>query len=122
MDPPSLRILSYNGSNRAMNTESESDLLKGTDSLRELRRKRRTQSRGSENNILSSASLLEKKSLTAESNTPRHVDSSRSIARITRCTKTASTAQRASFFNSKTNRDQVAGGKENGSKLKVWLR
>lgn len=122
MDPPSLRILNHNGSNRAMNTESESDLLKGTNSLRELRRKRQTQWRGSENNILLSASLLEKNSLTAESNKPRHVDSSRAIARITRSTKTASTAQRASFFNSKTNRDQVAGGKESGSKLKIWLR
>ncbi|KAH9756120.1 kinesin-like protein KIN-14R [Citrus sinensis] len=122
MDPPSLRILNHNGSNRAMNTESESDLLKGTNSLRELRRKRQTQWRGSENNILLSASFLEKNSLTAESNKPRHVDSSRAIARITRSTKTASTAQRASFFNSKTNRDQVAGGKESGSKLKIWLR
>lgn len=122
MDPPSLRILNHNGSNRAMNAESESDLLKGTNSLRELRRKRQTQWRGSENNILLSASLLEKNSLTAESNKPRHVDSSRAIARITRSTKTANTAQRASFFNSKTNRDQVAGGKESGSKLKIWLR
>ncbi|KAL9450117.1 hypothetical protein AB3S75_011945 [Citrus x aurantiifolia] len=122
MDPPSLRILNHNGSNRAMNAESESDLLKGTNSLREIRRKRQTQWRGSENNILLSASLLEKNSLTAESNKPRHVDSSRAIARITRSTKTASTAQRASFFNSKTNRDQVAGGKESGSKLKIWLR
>lgn len=122
MDPPSLRILNHNGSNRAMNAESASDLLKGTNSLRELRRKRQTQWRGSENNILLSASLLEKNSLTAESNKPRHVDSSRAIARITRSTKTASIAQRASFFNSKTNRDQVAGGKESGSKLKIWLR
>ncbi|KDO81245.1 hypothetical protein CISIN_1g0371692mg, partial [Citrus sinensis] len=72
MDPPSLRILNHNGSNRAMNTESESDLLKGTNSLRELRRKRQTQWRGSENNILLSASFLEKNSLTAESNKPRH--------------------------------------------------
>ncbi|KAH9690261.1 kinesin-like protein KIN-14R [Citrus sinensis] len=122
MDPPSLRILNHNGSNRAMNAESESDLLKGTNSLRELRRKRQTRWRGSENNILLSASLLEKNSLTAESNKPRLVDSSRAIARITRSTKTASIAQRASFFNSKTNRDQVAGGKESGSKLKIWLR
>lgn len=125
MDTPSLRRLNYNGSNRTMNMVSESDLLKGTDTLRELRRKRQIQSNGTENNILLSASLLEKKSsataAAAESNKIRHVDSSRALARFTRGTKTVSSAQRA-FSNNRTNKDQVPVGKESGNRLKIWLR
>ncbi|KAL5844528.1 hypothetical protein ACOSQ3_010582 [Xanthoceras sorbifolium] len=113
MDPPSLRCLKMN--------VGSSDLLKGTDSLRELRRKRQSQSKGTKNNFLLSASLLEKKSMTAESNKAKHVDPSRALARITRSTKPFSSNQRASS-NNKTNRDQVQGSKEGSSKLKLWLR
>lgn len=121
MDPPSLRCLNSNEGNQTMSMGS-SDLLKGTDSLRELRRKRQNQSKGTENNFLLSASLLENKLMAGEStNKARYVDPSKAFSRITRITKPVSSNQRASSYN-KTNRDQVPGSKEGSNKLKVWLR
>ncbi|TXG52642.1 hypothetical protein EZV62_021811 [Acer yangbiense] len=119
MDPPSLRCLNSNEGNQTMGS---SDLLKGTDSLRELRRKRQSQSKGTENNFLLSASFLEKKSVvSSETNKARHVDPSKAFARITRSAKPVSCNQRGSS-NNKTNRDQVLGSKEGSNRLKLWLR
>ncbi|KAI9201527.1 hypothetical protein LWI28_024840 [Acer negundo] len=118
-DPPSLRCLNSNEGNQTMGS---SDLLKRTDSLRELRRKRQSQSKGTENNFLLSASFLEKKSMvSSESNKARHVDPSKAFARITRSAKPVSCNQRGSS-NNKTNRDQVLGNKEGSNRLKLWLR
>ncbi|KDP41503.1 hypothetical protein JCGZ_15910 [Jatropha curcas] len=120
VDPPSQRTLG--SSNRTRNQGSV--LLKGTESLRELRRKRDIQSKGTENNFLLSTSLLEKKTLSAESNKVKHLDPSKALARITRSTKPASTAQKACFIsNARVNRDaQVTAVKETNNKLKAWLR
>ncbi|KAK0576133.1 hypothetical protein LWI29_012375 [Acer saccharum] len=119
MDPPSLRCLNSNEGNQTMGS---SDLLKGTDSLRELRRKRQSQSKGTENNFLLSASFLEKKSVvSSETSKARHVDPSKAFARITRSAKPVSCNQRGSS-NNKTNRDQVIGSKEGSNRLKLWLR
>ncbi|KAK1554713.1 hypothetical protein Q3G72_016253 [Acer saccharum] len=119
MDPPSLRCLNSNEGNQTMGS---SDLLKGTDSLRGLRRKRQSQSKGTENNFLLSASFLEKKSVvSSETSKARHVDPSKAFARITRSAKPVSCNQRGSS-NNKTNRDQVIGSKEGSNRLKLWLR
>ncbi|XP_059590614.1 kinesin-like protein KIN-14R isoform X2 [Vitis vinifera] len=116
-DPQSLRSL--NSSNGAM---SQSGLLKGADSLRELRRKRELQSKGIENNFLLSASLIEHKTtLQKESNKGRHIDPSKALARVTRITKLA-TAQRP-LSNNRINREQQATGvKERDNRTRVWSR
>lgn len=118
MDPPSLRSL--NSNSRTMNVGSE--LLKGTDSLRELRRKKQIQSKGSENNLLLSSSLLDKKVISTESNKTRQIDPSRALARITRSTKSVNTVEK-SFSSSKiNNRDQTKSVRESSNRLKMWLR
>lgn len=94
----------------------ESDLLKGTDSLRELRRRREWQSKGTENNILLSTTLLDRKMPSTDSKIARPIDPSRALARVTRNTKPSSTAQRAISTN-KTYRDQVPA-----IKSRIWLR
>ncbi|XP_048330983.1 kinesin-like protein KIN-14R [Ziziphus jujuba] len=104
-----------NSSNQVMNQES--DLLKGTDSLRELRRRREWQSKGIENNILlSKTPLPDRKILSTDSKIVKPVDPSRALARITRNTKPSSTASRV-ISNNKSYRDQVPG-----IKSKIWLR
>ncbi|OMO50800.1 hypothetical protein CCACVL1_30241 [Corchorus capsularis] len=109
MDPPSLRSLT---NSRATNMGS--DLLRGTDSLRELRRKKQVQSKGAENNLLissSASSLLDKKILSAESNKTRQIDPSKALMRITRGTRSVSTVDRTSYANKSSN-----------NKMKTWLR
>ena len=102
----------------------DSLLLKGPDSLRELRRKRDISSKGTENNFLLAASLLEKKTLSPQSNQVRLLDPSKALSRITRTAKPTMNAQKMNSRNNSTriNRDQVIGVKENNSKPKVWLR
>ncbi|XWS24001.1 hypothetical protein CRYUN_Cryun28dG0063700 [Craigia yunnanensis] len=117
MDPPSLRSL--NSNSRTMSVGS--DLLKGTDSLRELRRKKQIQSKGTENNLLLSSSLLDKKMLSTESSKTRQIDPSRALARITMSTKPVNTVEKA-FYSNTTNRDQGKGLRESSNKLKMWLR
>ncbi|KAJ0085760.1 hypothetical protein Patl1_08690 [Pistacia atlantica] len=112
MDVTSLKSLNSNDNNRRKSMGS--DLLKGTDSLRELRRKRQIQSKGTENNFLLTASLVEKKLLTGESNKVKHVDSSKALARMTRSTKAVSVTT--------TQRTLPTISKDGNSKLKMWLR
>ncbi|XP_031279205.1 kinesin-like protein KIN-14R [Pistacia vera] len=112
MDVTSLKSLNSNDNNRRKSMGS--DLLKGTDSLRELRRKRQIQSKGTENNFLLTASLVEKKLLTGESNKVKHVDSSKALARMTRSTKAVSVTT--------TQRTLPTISKDGSSKLKMWLR
>lgn len=112
--PPDMRCLNSNeGNNRG-----SSDLLKGTDSLRELRRKRQNQSKGSENNLLISTPVVEPTSK------GRQMDPSKAIARITRFSKSVSSSNQrvVSSYNRSNNRDQVLGSKEGSNKLKLWLR
>lgn len=120
VDPLSQR--SVNSSNRTMNQGSI--LLKGTDSLRELRRKRDIQSKGTENNFFLSNSLLEKKALSAESNKARHLDPSRALARIARSTNPVSSTRKAYSNTNRITKDQGPWAKESNSnnKYKIWLR
>ncbi|XVE55630.1 hypothetical protein DITRI_Ditri03aG0174100 [Diplodiscus trichospermus] len=119
MDPPSLRSL--NSNSKTINAGS--DLLKGTDSLRELRRKKQQQIRGTENNLLLSSSLLDKKllSTTESNNKTKLIDPSRALARITRSTKAVNSVDKALSRN-KINGDQGKGIRESNNKLKMWLR
>ncbi|CAN1185322.1 Kinesin-like protein KIN-14R [Linum perenne] len=109
---------SLNPSNGMLNTEDKSILLKGTDSLRELRRKRDLQIRGPENNSL----FLGKKVVSAESESSssksRQLDPSRALARITRSgmqQQQAGGSAPIAFPNRfKDNSNTVRG--------KIWLR
>ncbi|KAK3227831.1 hypothetical protein Dsin_007693 [Dipteronia sinensis] len=68
MGPPTLRCLNSNEGNQTMSIMGSSDLLKGTDSLRALKRNRQSQSKGTENNCLLSASFLQESMVSSESN------------------------------------------------------
>ncbi|KAL6983106.1 hypothetical protein U1Q18_016499 [Sarracenia purpurea var. burkii] len=107
--------LSLKSSNRSVSHESV--LLKGTDSLREVRRKRDLQSGGIENSFLLSASSVERKLIPVESNKTRHIDPSKAFARVTRSTKPFLSAQR---FISGKQVLQVPGVKETNTR--TWLR
>ncbi|KAJ8747981.1 hypothetical protein K2173_013119 [Erythroxylum novogranatense] len=93
IDPPSQRSLNSN----SQTVEECSVLLKGTDSLREIRRKRDIQSKGAENNNKFSFPTPESKG-------------SRGLERITR------------KRNNGINRDQQALGAKDTNRLKIWLR
>lgn len=109
--PIGMRILQ--SGNRTSNHGS--GLLKGTDSLREIRRKQ-IQSKGSENNILLSASLLErKKSSSDELEKSKNATSSKALARFTRSIKPVSTVQPV-ISNGKVNRSFDPRLKEKGNK------
>lgn len=115
--PIGMRILQ--SGNRTSNHGS--GLLKGTDSLREIRRKQ-IQSKGSENNILLSASLLErKKSSSDELEKSKNATSSKALARFTRSIKPVSTVQPV-ISNGKVNRSFDPRLKEKGNKLNMRLR
>ncbi|KAL4595477.1 hypothetical protein ACB092_12G093900 [Castanea dentata] len=116
MDPQSMRNL--NSMNQTINQESV--LLKGTDSLHKIRRRRELQSTGTENNILLSTPVLNKRILSTESKNARPIDQSRALARLTRSTKSAATSHRILSSN-KLYKDQVQGNKES-NKSKIWLR
>ena len=116
MDPQSTRNL--NSMNRTINQES--GLLKGTDSLHKIRRRRELQSPGTENNILLSTPVLNKRILSTESKNARPIDQSRALARLTRSTKSVATSHRILSSN-KLYKDQVQGNKES-NKSKIWLR
>ncbi|XP_017604961.1 kinesin-like protein KIN-14R [Gossypium arboreum] len=115
MNPPTRRSLNSNG--RRMN-EMGSDLLKGTDSLRELRRKRQIESKGIENNVLLSSALVEKK-VWSETNKARQIE--QWPCRITRNGKSVNSVER-SFTGNRINWDQGKEPRESSNKLKMWLR
>ncbi|OUZ99765.1 Kinesin [Macleaya cordata] len=124
-DPQILR--SMNSINRATNQESV--LLRGTDPLREIRRKREIRSGEIDNSFGPSTSLLEKKimptelkkarQLPAELEKARQIDPSKAFARLTRTTKTV-TAHRLSSHN-RVNKDPVVAIKER-DKTRGWSR
>ncbi|KAM1331718.1 hypothetical protein EV1_043802 [Malus domestica] len=114
MDPLRLSNLSY--SNQM--TSQESVLLKGTDSLRELKRRRELHSKGHEN-VMLPATLADRKMSSAESSTDKSGDQ-KALSRITRSlTKPATTGKKAGPSNpsNKNHRDQVPG-----SRSRIWLR
>lgn len=118
-DPQSVR--NFNSSYGTGNQSSS--LLKGADSLRELRRKIELRSRGIENNFLLASPIYQKTKtpLTIESTKGRGglIDTSRALARVTK------TAQRPlSSFNSRTNREQqVTGVKDRDNRTRfIWSR
>lgn len=115
MNPPIRRNLNSNG--RRMN-EMGSDLLKGTESLRELRRKRQIESKGIENNALLSSSLVEKK-VWSETNKARQIE--QWPCRITRSGKSVNSVEK-SFTGNRINWDQGKEPRESSNKLKMWLR
>ncbi|ONI35420.1 hypothetical protein PRUPE_1G535100 [Prunus persica] len=111
IDPLRLRSLSY--SNQMTNQESV--LLKGTNSLRALRRRRELQSKGNEN-LMFPATLVDRKMLSAESRTEMSGDQ-KALARITRSIKPSTSAQKAGP-NNKNYKDQVPAVKQS----RIWLR
>jgi hypothetical protein len=117
MDSPCLRNL--NSINRTINQESV--LLKGTDTLHKIRRRRELQSIGAENNFALSSPLLNKRILSSEPNKAKNIDQSKALSRLTRSTKTDATGHRA-FSGNKPYKYKVPGIKENDNKSKIWLR
>ncbi|KAK9162820.1 hypothetical protein Syun_003722 [Stephania yunnanensis] len=106
----------------------ESDLLRGIDSLREVRRKRESRSGENENNCCTTI-LNEKKIVQIESKklrqVPGELDSGRQVCnakpleRLTRTIKPV-TSQRQ-FSHGRTNRDQALGTKDR-EKTRIWSR
>lgn len=96
-------------------------MLKGPDSIRELRRKQDLQSKGIENNFLLSAPSVEKKVLPTDSSKARRLDPSKAFARITRSRQAVSSAQRPLTSN-RINREQVMRVKEGDNGTRVWSR
>jgi hypothetical protein len=117
MDSPYLRNL--NSANRTINQESV--LLKGTDTLHKIRRRRELQSIGTENNFVLSSPLLNKRILSSEPNKAKNIDQSKTLSRLTRSTKTDATGHLA-FSGNKPYKYQLPGVKENDNKSKIWLR
>lgn len=111
IDPLRRRSLSYNN----QMTNQESVLLKGTDSLRDLRRRRELQTKGHEKFILPATSV-DRKIFSAESRSEISGEH-RALARITRSTKppAATNAQKAGP-NNKRYRDQFPAVKS-----RTWL-
>ncbi|XP_059644265.1 kinesin-like protein KIN-14R [Cornus florida] len=90
-----------------------SNLLKGNDSLHNVRRKRL--SKNSETENISTSSLNDSKG-------SRQSDPPKPFSRITRTAKPLTNAQRPSSAHNKTSRDQVQGIKERDSKKRIWSR
>lgn len=101
-------------------TGQGSILLKGSESLGQLRMKREFQNKGIENICLSNPSTEKKGSLAAESNKGRRMDPSKAFARVTRTTRPFPGIQRS--FSSRINREPVPMVKERDSSTRVWLR
>ncbi|KAF9622981.1 hypothetical protein IFM89_035696 [Coptis chinensis] len=110
-------------------TTQDSDLLRGHDPLREIRRKRGSRSGEIENNYGISTSYLGKKIIQTEAkkakqiptevDKARHVDPTKALARFTRTTKPV-TSQRLSSHN-RVAKDQVVGNKDR-DKSRGWSR
>ncbi|XP_042506668.1 kinesin-like protein KIN-14R isoform X2 [Macadamia integrifolia] len=115
-DPHILR--SSSSINRSMNQESV--LLRGTESLREIRRKRDLRNGETENNYFQVNPSLEKKIVPTELGRVRKVDTVKSLTRIIRTTKPINTAPKM-FSHGRINRDQVQGIKEK-DKTRGWSR
>ncbi|KAK9166906.1 hypothetical protein Scep_002097 [Stephania cephalantha] len=115
-------------SNSINRPSRESDLLRGIDSLREVRRKREARSGENENNCCTTI-LNEKKIVQIESKklrqVPGELDKGRQVCnakpleRLTRTIKPV-TSQRQ-FSHGRTNRDQALGTKER-EKTRIWSR
>ncbi|XP_057973799.1 kinesin-like protein KIN-14R isoform X2 [Malania oleifera] len=116
VEPPNPRSINSSGHSLSQG----SALLKGTDSLRELGRKRELQSRGMENNFLLSASRAVKVILPAESHKTKHIDPSKAYARVTRMQKPANTALRP-FSNNRINKEPVLHSVKD-NKSRFWSR
>ncbi|XP_027094511.1 kinesin-like protein KIN-14R isoform X2 [Coffea arabica] len=101
-------------------TGQGSILLKGNESLGQLRMKREFQNKGIENICLSNPSTEKKRSLATESNKGRHIDPTKAFARVTRTTKPFPGIQRS--LSSRINREPVPMVKERESSTRVWLR
>lgn len=118
-------LKSSNSANRP--PTKESDLLKGLQSLGDIRRKRASTSGETENNYGLSNSLLEKRRLQAEPKKAKQMpnaldkasEPSKPLARITRTAKPVA-SQRLSSHN-RLNRDQAVALKER-DKVRGWSR
>ncbi|XP_059460416.1 kinesin-like protein KIN-14R isoform X1 [Corylus avellana] len=117
IDSPCLRNL--NSVNRTINQESA--LLKGTDTLHKIRRRRELQSIGTENNFILSSPPLNQRILSSEPNKAKNIDQFKALSRLTRSTKTDTTGHRA-FSGNKPYKYQLPGIKEKDNKSKIWLR
>ncbi|KAK9284924.1 hypothetical protein L1049_024105 [Liquidambar formosana] len=110
-DTESHILRSSNSMNRPMSQGSI--LLRGIDSLHDIKRKRDSRSSETENNAIVSNSLNDRKA--------RKSDPPKPIARVTRTAKPVITAQRPFTLN-RISRDQVQGIKEKDNKKKIWSR
>ncbi|XP_043711877.1 kinesin-like protein KIN-14R isoform X3 [Telopea speciosissima] len=115
-DPMILR--SSSSINRAMNQESV--LLRGTESLREIRRKRDIRSGETENIYFQPNPSLEKKIVPTVVGRVRKIDPVKPLTRVVRTTKPVNTAPKM-FSHGRINRDQVQGIKEK-DKTRGWSR
>ncbi|XP_010254592.1 PREDICTED: kinesin-like protein KIF3B isoform X2 [Nelumbo nucifera] len=97
----------------------ESILLRGADSLRELRRKREVRSVEIENNYVVPVPSLEKRMLATEAKKVRQINPTKAFARITKTTKPVVTQKL--FTQNRINRDQVQGIKER-DRTRGWSR
>ncbi|XXG49107.1 hypothetical protein AAC387_Pa02g3376 [Persea americana] len=114
-------LRSSNSNNRPMSHGSV--LLRGPDSLHEIRRKREKRSSSfgeSENNMVVVPSLLEKKPVPTESTRPRQLDQSRALGRLTR-TSRAVTGTQKNFTLNRINREHI-GVKDRDKTRATWTR
>ena len=84
-----------------------------SDSLHETRKKRYSKSCETENNMVISASMNDKRA--RKSDPPK-------IARVVRTAKPAIVAAQGSLTHKRVNRDQVQAAKERDGKKKIWSR
>lgn len=117
-DPQILR--NSNSLNKPM-TSQFSFLLKGVESLHEIKRKRdnRSASVENENVIVPSASLVEKKMAPTELSKSRKVDPAKAYGRLTRTTKVITTQKL--FLHGRNKKEQQDGAAREKDKMRAWV-
>ncbi|XVF15315.1 hypothetical protein REPUB_Repub09cG0140900 [Reevesia pubescens] len=104
-------LRSSNSVNRPLSRGSKQPRV--SDSLHETRKKRYSRSGETENNMVISASLADKRA--RKSDPPK-------IARVVRTAKPATVAAQGPLTHKRINRDQVQAAKERDAKKKIWSR
>ncbi|CAL9757073.1 unnamed protein product [Musa acuminata subsp. burmannicoides] len=115
-DPQILR--NSNSLNKPM-TSQFSFLLKGVESLHEIKRKRDYRSASVENENVISASLVEKKMAPTELIRTRKVDPAKAYGRLTRTTKVITTQKL--FLHGRNKKEQQDGAAREKDKTRAWV-
>lgn len=115
-DPQILR--NSNSLNKPM-TSQFSFLLKGVESLHEIKRKRDNRSASVENENVISASLVEKKMAPTELSRTRKVDPAKAYGRLTRTTKVITTQKL--FLHGRNKKEQQDGAAREKDKTRAWV-